>query len=177
MASEQRQPATPDWFQIEALVATIGEDPGRYLDGPLDPLARIRGLNTVHEVNAWRAAERKLATHRNRSPRSAIMDALDEREVELEEHGEFDPDRQDTDIVLGVTSAVLGEIRGDSVHPGSSVTPIDEPTFEETRDEFGVRCVWDPERVLAKYTDSESEDPTSERTTRAVADGGDERGE
>ncbi|ELZ96038.1 hypothetical protein C440_05592 [Haloferax mucosum ATCC BAA-1512] len=77
----------PRFPRIEA---DEGEDPARFLAEPLEPdtgtgtsgqlaLARIRGLETLGLVRAYRAVERTL----HGGERQAIKDALDEREQEL----------------------------------------------------------------------------------------------
>lgn len=85
--------ATPDWRR--ALKQELGEDPARYLDHDLAngdgrelALARIRGLARIEVVNAWRAVERRLAHQDDREPRGKILELLDEREADLQEHGE-----------------------------------------------------------------------------------------
>jgi hypothetical protein len=77
------------------LEAAIGEDPARYLDRSLASgngrelaFARIPGIDRLEVVNAWRAAERRLATRDDREPRGKLLDLLDEREAYLQEHGE-----------------------------------------------------------------------------------------
>lgn len=79
----------PQWIQLDALAESIGEDPGRWLDGALDPFPRIRGLSSIKKVRGWIAAERKIARIRNRKPREDVIDALEQREAYLEN---FDPD-------------------------------------------------------------------------------------
>jgi hypothetical protein len=74
----------PDWIRLDRLVDDLGEDPGRYLDGPLDPLPRIRGLDSIPTVRAWIGAERRIASIRNRKPREDIIEALNRRETYLE---------------------------------------------------------------------------------------------
>jgi hypothetical protein len=81
----------PDYIQLDALAESIGEDPARWLEGPLDPHPRIRGFGSVKRVRGWIAAERKFARIRNRDPREGIIDALKQREVYLNNH-EPDPD-------------------------------------------------------------------------------------
>ena len=81
----------PDWIQLDRIIEQIGEDPGRYLDGPLDPMPRIRGLSSIHECRAWDGAERRIAKIRNRTPRRRIITALEQREAFLEDY-EPDPD-------------------------------------------------------------------------------------
>ncbi|RDZ61418.1 hypothetical protein C5B90_19295 [Haloferax sp. Atlit-12N] len=83
-ANLEERPCFPD------LKADIGEDPARFLAEPLEPdagdgasgmlaLARIRGLETITKVRAFRAVERAL----HDGERQAIKDALDKREREL----------------------------------------------------------------------------------------------
>lgn len=78
--------AGPDWIRLDRLIEDLGEDPGRFLDGSLDPIPRIRGLETVAEVRAWIGAERRIANIRNRRPREAVMAALQQRETFLEDY-------------------------------------------------------------------------------------------
>lgn len=52
--------------------------------------ARIRGIDRLDRLSAWRAVERKL----DRGPRPKVMALLQEREQVLQEHGER-PDRLD----------------------------------------------------------------------------------
>lgn len=74
----------------------LGEDPARFLDRPLfgsNPQtsgegvfirARIRGIDEIAVLRAWRAIERRL----ERGPREKVLGLLDERESELDEIGE-----------------------------------------------------------------------------------------
>ncbi len=78
------------------LKAEIGEDPERYLNRPIDyddqwPMARIKGIDYIEIVRAWKAIERKLGRD-DGDPREQIMALLDEREEFLRENGER-PDR------------------------------------------------------------------------------------
>ena len=75
----------------------IGEDPARYLD--VDRVsdlelarARIRGIDFIAVIRAWKAVERNLAANGvvSEHHRSTVMAWLDEREAELEEIGERD---------------------------------------------------------------------------------------
>lgn len=75
----------------------IGEDPARYLD--VDRVsdlelarARIRGIDFIEVIRAWKAAERNLAANGvvPEHHRQQVMGWLDEREAELEEIGERD---------------------------------------------------------------------------------------
>lgn len=82
--------ADDDRERFPALVESIGEDPARFLDksGPeYDKnaliAARIRGIDSIEVLRAWRAVERRL-----HGGRSAVVELLDEREAYLEEHGE-----------------------------------------------------------------------------------------
>lgn len=86
----------PDWIQLDALAESIGEDPGRWLDGPLDPIPRIRGLATIKAVRGWRAGARKVARIRNRLPRQTVLVALDDREAFLED---YEPTPRDLDAI------------------------------------------------------------------------------
>lgn len=95
-----RQPAAhshddrSDWRR--RLQDKIGEDPARYLDADLLmnsdrrelARARIRGIDRIEVVGAWKAAERKLADRDDRDPRSKVLEWLDERKAHLQEHGE-----------------------------------------------------------------------------------------
>lgn len=99
-----RQPAVTDGtgrasFPALAEDNRCGHDPGRWLDRPLldgDPrtsspieqaFAVIRGLATQAECRAWRAVERRL----DRGPRDQVLDAIESRLAELDEHGERPP--------------------------------------------------------------------------------------
>lgn len=86
MPSEDRQLS---WTPLpRSLTDDIGEDPARWLDGPLDPIPRIRGLQTIKRVRGWIAAERLIAKRRDRQQRESILDALGQRESYLERIGE-----------------------------------------------------------------------------------------
>jgi len=76
----------PDYIQLDALADSINEDPGRWLDGHLDPVPRIRGLASIERVRGWTAAERKIARIRNREPRENLITLLELRESFLEEY-------------------------------------------------------------------------------------------
>lgn len=81
----------------ENLKADIGEDPARYLAvDRVDDLhlarARIRGIDFLATLRAWRAVERRLAD------RDKVHEWLDERESELEEIGDRDERMADQDI-------------------------------------------------------------------------------
>ncbi len=76
-----------------------GENPARYLVERIEPdngdgtegdllFARIRGLETIAKCRFWLGVERWLASQEDRDPRDAVVDALEEREAHLEEHGE-----------------------------------------------------------------------------------------
>lgn len=111
----------PDWIQLDQLAESIGEDPGQWLDGSLDPRPRIRGLSTIKAVRGWRAAERKIARIRNRDPNQAVLEALDEREAYLEEIDE-DPGRREIGIfpekevtINGVPADEYEANRGDAI--------------------------------------------------------------
>jgi hypothetical protein len=80
-----------------SLQAEIGEDPARYLD--VDRVAdlelaraRIRGIDFIEVIRAWKAVERNLCANGvvSEHHRSTVMAWLDEREAELEEIGERD---------------------------------------------------------------------------------------
>jgi len=86
--------------RVPELVERIGEDPARWLDrslfgGESDTSApgimiraRIRGIDDLGVLSAWKAVERRL----DRGPREKVMQMLEDREQELEEIGER-PDR------------------------------------------------------------------------------------
>lgn len=97
MASdEQHRAADLAREQFPDLREDIGEDPARFLDHDLLDdvgmrdlaLTRIESIDKLAVISAWRAVERRL----DRQTRQAILDALDEREADLEELGER-PDR------------------------------------------------------------------------------------
>ena len=77
----------------------LGENPARFLvedlrvdggDGTAGELmlARIRGIVSVELVDYWLGVERWLAMQKDREPRDRVIDALEERKSQLEEHGE-----------------------------------------------------------------------------------------
>jgi hypothetical protein len=77
----------------------LGENPARFLveeltvdegDGTTGELmlARIRGIVSTGLIDYWLGAERWLAMQHDREPRDRVIDALEERKEELEEHGE-----------------------------------------------------------------------------------------
>lgn len=77
----------------------LGENPARFLveeltvdegDGTTGELmlARIRGIVSTELIDYWLGAERWLAMQHDREPRDRVIDALEERKEELEEHGE-----------------------------------------------------------------------------------------
>ena len=79
--------------------ARLGENPARFLVEEIDIdtgagtsgeliVARIRGIATRELVNYWEGVERWLARRDGREPRDDVLDALQERREELEEHGE-----------------------------------------------------------------------------------------
>ena len=89
----------PDWRQ--EMKADIGEDPGRFLDrdlltrpgqdadvspGAALVRARIRGIDRLERIAAWRKVEHRL----DRGPRKGVLDLLDEREEAVREEGERD---------------------------------------------------------------------------------------
>jgi len=81
----------------------IGEDPARYLDvDRIEDLqlarARIRGIDFLGVLRAWRAVERNLSENGvvSEHHRQQVMSWLDEREAVLEEVGERD-ERVDPD--------------------------------------------------------------------------------
>lgn len=72
-----------DRERFPRLKERIGEDPARYLDvDSIDDLqlarARIRGIDFLATLRAWRAVERQLG------PWPKVLEWLDEREAELE---------------------------------------------------------------------------------------------
>lgn len=89
---------TRDRAEFPRLRDRLGEDPATFLDRDLvgDRSAqrmvrdRISGIDTLEVLSAWRAVERKLAEHHDREPRQGVIDALDERGLWLEEHGDRD---------------------------------------------------------------------------------------
>lgn len=118
------------------VVETIGDDPARYLyDRPRwVALARIRGLRTFDEVRAWRAVEKNLAKRKGviEEPRDWVLDALDDRETELEEHGEFDPDVDREPFETGAYDPTLWEDRGAGALP--PITPHEENIAQPVAD-------------------------------------------
>jgi hypothetical protein len=76
----------------------LGEDPARFLDRPLfdgdehtaSPgaimRARIRGIDYLATLRAWKAVERNL----DRGPRDRVIEMLEDREQWLLEHGDRD---------------------------------------------------------------------------------------
>ena len=89
--------AVPDLNAEES--GRLGENPARFLveeltvddgDGTTGELmlARIRGIVSTELIDYWLGVERWLAMHNDREPRDRVIDALEERKAELEEHGE-----------------------------------------------------------------------------------------
>jgi len=79
--------------------ARLGENPARFLVEETDIdtgagtsgeliFARIRGIATRELVDYWEGVERWLARREGREPRDDVLDALQERREELEEHGD-----------------------------------------------------------------------------------------
>ncbi|MFC7323226.1 hypothetical protein ACFQMF_01395 [Halorubrum rutilum] len=77
----------------------LGENPARFLvedvaadngDGTTGELifARIRGIVSTELVDYWLGVERWLAMQDDREPRDRVIDALEARKAELDEHGE-----------------------------------------------------------------------------------------
>lgn len=65
----------------------IGEDPARYLHNPdMTTWARIRGLETDREINAWIQVEEDIG------PRREVMKRLNQRRAELREQTEDEED-------------------------------------------------------------------------------------
>jgi hypothetical protein len=88
---------TRDREEYPSLKADIGEDPARYLAVErLEELklarARIRGIDFIQVIRAWKAVERNLSERSvvSEHHRQTVMRWLDEREAELEEIGERD---------------------------------------------------------------------------------------
>jgi len=157
-----------------SLTEDIGEDPARWLDGPLAPLPRIRGLRTIKRVRGWQAAERLLASRQDRDPRERIMAALDEREAYLDQHGEFNPGLPEREIVLGITPGVLEDVFGSPEAGGlARITPSEEPTWDESVDRGRTTLVWDPDRVRERLQQRTAATPARP----VAADGGEERGQ
>jgi hypothetical protein len=85
---------TPAWQQ--KLKADIGENPARFLDRSIEVppdrnsmfRARVEGIDRIEVINAWTAAERRLANEQDRAPRQHVLDLLDDRKAVLQEHGE-----------------------------------------------------------------------------------------
>lgn len=80
-----------------SIAEDINEDPARYLDvDRVEDLklakARIRGIDYLGVLRAWQGVERNLAANGvvSEHHRRQVMAWLDERERELEEHGERD---------------------------------------------------------------------------------------
>lgn len=98
--------AQPQWRQN--LADQLGEDPVRFLglpDAERDALrpnsllrARLRGIDRLETVRAWKAAERRLATERDREPRDTILRALEQVERRIFEHGERMDQREIDDV-------------------------------------------------------------------------------
>lgn len=87
------------------LKENIGEDPAQYLDvDRVDDLqlarARIRGIDYLATLRAWKAVERNLVENGvvSEHHRQQVMGWLDEREADLEELGERDERLADIDI-------------------------------------------------------------------------------
>ncbi|WP_199243651.1 hypothetical protein [Haloplanus rallus] len=94
-----------DRERFPALEEDIGEDPARYLD--VDRVAdlelaraRIRGIDFLATLRAWKAVERNLSDRGvvSEHHRQQVMEWLDEREAELEEIGDRDDRLSDVDI-------------------------------------------------------------------------------
>jgi hypothetical protein len=86
-----------DRERFPCLKEQIGEDPARYLDvDRIDDLqlarVRIRGIDFLATLRAWRAVERQLG------PRPKVLEWLDEREAKLERIGNRDERLADADI-------------------------------------------------------------------------------
>jgi hypothetical protein len=90
---------TRDRVEFPRLRDRLGEDPARFLDrhlvGDRDAQRmvrdRIKGIDSLAVLSAWRAVEKKLADHHDREPRQGVLNLLDERGIWLDEHG----DRED----------------------------------------------------------------------------------
>jgi len=108
-----------------SLTEDIGEDPARWLDGPLAPLPRIRGLRSIKRVRGWQAAERLLASRQDRDPRERIMAALDEREAYLESIDEEPAQREirdDRDVTW-----YRGDVPFDEVDRSGALESLQRP--------------------------------------------------
>jgi len=108
-----------------SLTEDIGEDPARWLEGPLDPFPRIRGLRTIKRVRGWQAAERLLANRQDRDPRERIMAALDEREAYLESIDEEPAQREirdDRDVTW-----YRGDVTFDEVDRSGALESLQRP--------------------------------------------------
>ncbi|WP_435067687.1 hypothetical protein [Haloplanus sp. C73] len=94
-----------DREEFPSVAEDIGEDPARFLDvDRLEDLelarARIRGIDFIATLRAWKAVERNLASTGvvSEHHRTKVMEWLDERESELEELGDRDERMADVDI-------------------------------------------------------------------------------
>jgi hypothetical protein len=87
-----------DREEFPEIAAEIGEDPARFLDQPLAPdrigdmtrlslaKARIRGIDKKLVARYWLEVEHRL----ERGPRESIVERLEQRARQLQEHGERD---------------------------------------------------------------------------------------
>lgn len=90
--SRMRRPES-ERFAFPKLRERFSEDPARFLDrefrdgGRALIEARIRGIDFIPVVRAWKAVERNARVGPG-EPRRAVLELLDEREQTLEEIGE-----------------------------------------------------------------------------------------
>jgi hypothetical protein len=87
-----------DRKEFPDIESEIGEDPARFLDKPLAPdphgdttpmalaKARIRGIRKASVAARWLEVEHRL----ERGPRESIVERLEQRARQLQEHGERD---------------------------------------------------------------------------------------
>lgn len=127
----------PDRPKYPNVREDIGEDPARYLcrDEPWVAKARIRGIRLLETIAAWRGVERNLARREGREPRLWVIDALDERESHLREHGEFDPPVEGWDLDLGPYPPEIWEDRSAGSLP--PITPHEENIADPATDGGG----------------------------------------
>ncbi|SFS00219.1 hypothetical protein SAMN05216559_2328 [Halomicrobium zhouii] len=96
-----RRNLSHDRERFPGLREQLGEDPARWLDAEILGIGskhvdgrsrmvrdRIESLDRIEVVRAWKAVERRLDRGDDGGPRSGIIEALDEREADLDEIGE-----------------------------------------------------------------------------------------
>jgi len=115
----------------------LGEDPARYLDVErVEDLqlawARIRGIDFIAAVRAWKAVERNLY------PRPKVLEWLDEREEELKDIGDRDERMAAQDIearreATPSTESIVTFSDRDSEYPFSH--SVDADRYREATDE------------------------------------------